>query len=90
MAVAAAEVSVTTSATLLSSSSDDSASGHTLVFTPPSAIYVGPAGVTTSGGTKGYLLTAGVEYAFDLGPGDALYGVAASGTVVVPTLRVGV
>lgn len=87
MAVQSTAVSVTTSATQLSSSTDDAASGHTLVFTPPSAIYVGPAGVTTG---TGYLLSAGVEYAFDLGPGDVLYGVAASGTVVVPTLRVGV
>lgn len=87
MAVQSASVSVTTSATQLSGTETDTASGHTLVFTPPSAIYVGPSGVTTG---NGYLLTAGVEYVFDLGPGDVLYGVAASGTVVVPVLRIGV
>ncbi len=86
MAVVSASVSVTTSATLLSSGYADEVS-QSLQFTPPSAIYVGPAGVTTA---NGYLLTAGVEYFYDLGQGDALYGVAASGTVVVPVLRTGV
>ena len=88
MAVQSASVSVTTSATLLSAASEsDDRAGHTLIFSPPSAIYLGPSGVTTG---NGYLLTANTEYAFDLNPGDALYGVAASGTVVVPVLRVGV
>ena len=88
MAVVSASVSVTTSATLLSGDGGaDGLTGQSLQFTPPSAIYVGPAGVTTA---NGYLLTAGVEYFYDLGQGDALYGVCASGTVVVPVLRTGV
>jgi hypothetical protein len=84
MAVVSAPVSVTTTATMLSS---DDPNGQTIQFTPPSAIYVGPAGVTTG---TGYLLTAGVEYIYDLGADDDLYGVCASGTVVVPVLRIGV
>lgn len=87
MAVVSASVSVTTTATAISGGDGDGVAGHSVQFTPPSAIYVGPAGVTTA---NGYLLTAGVEYTYDLGPGDVLYGVAASGTVVVPVLRVGV
>jgi hypothetical protein len=79
MAVVSASVSVTTSATLLADSE------HCCLL-PPTAIYVGPSGVTTG---NGYLLTAGVEYYFDLPGDDALYGVAASGTVVVPVLRTG-
>lgn len=77
MAVTSVAVSVTTSATLLGDA-------RTLQFTPPSVIFVGGPGVTTS---NGYALTAGVEYTYDLPNDCALYGVA-SGTVVVPVLRI--
>ena len=89
MAVAFASVSVTTTAALLSSATDtfNAEAGHSLQFTPPSAIYVGPAGVTTG---TGYLLTAGVEYFYDLGPGEQLYGIVGAGSVSVPVLRIGV
>lgn len=91
MAVQNASVSVSTTAVLLSGTTDLSDQydlrGQSVLLNSPSVIYVGPAGVTSG---TGYAITPGVEYAFDLGPGDALYGITASGTVVVPVLRTGV
>lgn len=87
MAVVATTVNVTSTSIALSGTEGDYNNGQTIQFTPPSAIYVGPPGVTSA---TGYLLTAGVEYTYDLGSGDVLHGVTASGTVVVPVLRIGV
>lgn len=87
MAVNSAVVAVGTTATALNSVDMDGLAGQSLQFTPPSAIFVGGPGVTSA---TGYPLTAGVEYYYDLQPGDVYYAVAASGTVNVPVLRVGV
>jgi hypothetical protein len=89
MSVSAGVVSVTTAATLLAAPASSDSDGITVQFTPPSAIYVGGADVTAST-TAGYLLTAGVEYTYDLKAGNPLYAISPSGTVVVPVLRTGV
>lgn len=66
---------------------DGSTPGHSVLFTPPQTIYIGPAGVTAA---TGWATTPGQEYALDLGPGDALFAITASGNVTVPVLRTGV
>lgn len=90
MTVVATTVSVGTTATRLTSTTEgDDHTGHSILFTPPSAIYVGGSDVDTS--THGFLLTAGVEYGLDVsGPNDALFGIVAAGSVSVPVLRTGV
>jgi hypothetical protein len=87
MALQNAVVNITTTATLLSAAETDDMAGQTIQFTPPSVIYVGPAGVTSA---TGYALQANVEYIYDLPPGNAFYAAVASGTTAMPVFRVGV
>lgn len=87
MAAVGTSVSVTTTATLLSGSETDSLAGQSILFIAPSVVYLGGSGVTSG---TGYPVTPGVEYSFDLQAGEAMYAIAASGTVVVPVLRTGV
>ena len=81
----ASQPSVTTAATALAvSGTAERGPGDTRRFliksTSATAVYVGPAGVTTS---TGYLLTQNQEYVVDLRVEETLYAVAASGTVTV-------
>lgn len=90
MTVLAASVSVGTSATLLSSSTDDGAYGHTVAVKVPTGgatVSLGGSAVTTA---AGFPLAAGESATFDLGSGDALYGIVVSGTQAVNVLRTGV
>lgn len=89
MAVTSAQKSVTTSATLLTATTAPSNFGASILATNRHAtvsVYLGPAGVTSSG----YELKAGESVATDLSPGEALYAIAASGTVTVHVLQTGV
>lgn len=86
MSVQASTVTVGTTATLLASPATTDSDGISVQFTPPSTIYIGGAGVTSS---TGYALTAGVEYNYDLRAGDALYAAVAASTVAVPVFCTG-
>lgn len=90
MAVVAARVSVTTTATRLDASAPtDSVSGQRVtVYNAGSAsVFLGGSGVLS---TDGFELPAGGSYDEELSPGDELYGITASGTVICHVIRVGV
>lgn len=90
MAVVAAAVTVATTATQLSSTTDDYASGHAVLVKVPTGgatVYVGGAGVTTG---AGFPVAAAEAVAFDLTPGDVLYGIVAADTQAVNVIRTGV
>ena len=90
MTVLAASVTVATTATLLSSSTDDSAYGHSLLVKVPAGgqtVFLGGSDVTSA---AGYPLAAGESCAFDLGSGDVLYGIVAATTQALSVLRTGV
>lgn len=90
MAVTAAQVSVGTTATLLSASDTDNISGQALVVKVTSAatapVFLGPANVTT---TTGFEVAIGGSISLDLGQGETLYGVATT-IQTVHVLRTGV
>jgi hypothetical protein len=90
MALEHAQVSVGTTATLLSSASAGRDGQTVLVQNPTSGVnvYVGGAGVTTS--SYGYLLQAGSAFAIDLQGGESIYAVVASSTQAVGVIRQGV
>lgn len=87
MAVKPRQVTVGTTATELTGTDTDTRTGHAILVRPAAAVFVGGPGVTTA---DGYPLAAGVELALDLGTGERLFAVAASGTVSVSVLRTGV
>lgn len=89
MAVTSAQVSVTTTATLLSAVESDDRSGSSLLASNQGAVtvYLGSDSVTTG---AGFPLAAGSSMSVDLQPGESLYGIVASGTCTVAVLRVGV
>lgn len=90
MAVSAAQVSVGTTATLLTGGETDTVHGQAIIVKVPSAatapIFLGPVGVTT---TTGFEVAIGGSIALDLGQGESLHGVAATAQTV-HVLRVGV
>lgn len=99
MAVKTTVVTVTTTATLLSGTDpgdhQGAANGMSLAVKVPSGgatVYVGGSDVTadTTAGTGGFPVAAGEGYAFDLDPGDVLYGRVAAATQAVNVLRTGV
>lgn len=83
VAVTSNLVAVGTAATVLGGPDGD---GVTLLLknAGAAAVDLGPAGVATG---AGYPLAAGDIVSVDLAPGEALYAVAASGTVNVGVLR---
>lgn len=87
MAVKPRRVTVTTTATELTDRDTDTRSGHSILFRPAAAVFIGGVGVTTA---DGYPVDANAEMALDLGSGERLFAVAASGTAVVSVLRTGV
>lgn len=90
MAVSSAQVTVGTSATLLSAADGDSIAGQSLYVSNagPTAVVLGPSGVTA---TTGFTIASGVNFGpIELGTGEALYGIVASGTQAVGVLRTGV
>jgi hypothetical protein len=84
MALSTEEVTVETTATLLSAGDPD---GHTVTVKPADAadgdsVFLGASDVTASTGVP---MGAGIS--FDLEGGAELYGIVASGTVAVRVLR---
>lgn len=88
MALQAAQVAVSTIAVELTSrAATDPRSSIAVQAPAAAALYVGPAGVTAA---TGYLIAAGQSIGLDLGPGERLYGILASGTGTAYVLRTGV
>lgn len=90
MAIASAQISVGTTAELLSTTERDSRSGSALAVQNTDAtadLYIGAADVTTATGFK---VPAGTTVTLDVEPGESLYGIVASGTVDVHVLRTSV
>lgn len=83
MALAASQVSVTTTATPLEQSDADGISVLVRNTHATTSVFLGGVGVTT---TTGYELLAGGAASINLFPGETLYGVAATGTARIDTL----
>jgi hypothetical protein len=90
MAIAHAQVTVGTTATLLSAAVVGRNGQTVLVQNPANGVnvYIGGAGVTTS--SYGYLVVGGSAFAIDLADQESIYAVVATGTQAVGVLRQGV
>lgn len=90
MALNHAQVTVGTTATLLSAATAGRDGQTVLVQNPTTGVnvYIGGEGVTTS--SYGFLLQAGTAFAIDLQAGEGIYGVVASSTQAVGVIRQGV
>lgn len=99
MAVSASRVSVGTTATLLAEndaevtpgSSGDDWAARSFALLPQAAtgvVALGPAGVTTATGVR-WDVALRPDFSIDLEPGEALYGIVASGTLDVDVLGAG-
>jgi hypothetical protein len=90
MALSHGTVSVSTTATLLSTASAGRDGQTVLVQNPAGGadVKLGGAGVTTA--SYGYILVGGSAFAIDLQAGEGLYGVVASSTQTVSVIRQGV
>lgn len=88
MAVVAAQVTVTTTATQLSGNSDRGAPGISVAVRNrgTTSIFLGGPGVTT---TTGFELAAGESATCDLAGDDELFGICAAGTNRADVLRTG-
>lgn len=89
MALRGRRVTVTTAATRLDSQDSDATSGQAIAVTNAgaTAVDIGDATVATG---SGYELAAGATVSLELASDEALYAVAASGTVVIHVLETGV
>jgi hypothetical protein len=89
VAITSAQITVGTTALLVSGTETDSRLGQSVSVanTGATTVYLGPAAVTTA---TGFPLAANGYQAVDLDTGEALYAVVASGTCVVGVLRTGV
>jgi hypothetical protein len=90
MALTHAQVSVGSTATLLSATGAGRDGQTVLVQNPTNgqSVYIGGTGVTTA--SYGFLLLAGTAFAIDLQDGESIYGVVASSTQAVGVIRQGV
>ncbi len=89
MAVTHANVSVGTTATLLSSAASGR-DGQTLSIQNPTGganVFLGGSTVTSS--AYGFLLAAATTFTIELQDGEAIYGIVASSTQTVNVLRQG-
>jgi hypothetical protein len=86
MAVATAQVTVTTTATALTAADTDGQSGQSVTCYSDTAFYLGSASVTSG---AGFLTVANTPVTLTLEPGEVLYGRTASGSVTVFVLRTG-
>lgn len=86
MSVSGRRVTVTTTATLLSTAT---VSGQSIAVTNKGAAAVDLGGSTVATGA-GYSLAVDATASTDLDPGEELYAIAASGTVDVHVLETGV
>lgn len=82
-AITAARVTVATTATLIYTAATG---GSTVLIrnAGSASVFLGPSGVTTA---VGFELLAGDAVTLPVGPSDTVYGIVASGTVVVHTLE---
>ncbi len=90
MAVVGKQVPVGTSPARLNSPSSgagDPTQGSSLVVFGPAVFTLGGPSVTAAGGC---VVPVNLPVAVDLGPGEDIYAVAASGSVTVQVLEVGV
>lgn len=87
MAVEAAQVPLGTTAVEVTRVPDIGDRAYSVALTPTVDTFVGPAGVTAA---NGYRVPAGATLAVDLGSGERLYGILASGTGTAYVLRTGV
>jgi len=90
MALTHAQVSVGSTATLLSATGAGRDGQTVLVQNPTNgqSVYIGGTGVTTA--SYGFLLLAGTAFAIELQDGEGIYGVVASSTQTVGVIRQGV
>lgn len=93
MATKHATVSVGTTATALHATESgvpewSASASQSLLISAAADFFIGGPGVTTT--AYGFKVVAGTPLALDLGAGDTLYGVCATGTVDVYILRVAV
>lgn len=89
MAASAARLSVGTTATALTAGQEeDFTPGHSVViYNPgPATVDVGGSDVTAG---QGYALASDATLSADLGRGELLYGVVASGTQTIHVLQTG-
>lgn len=88
MAVQAARVSVTTTATPLSGAPTDRSAGSAILVRPKGgAIVLGGSDVTTA---NGFEVADGEAVEFELDRGEIVYGITATGAVTAHVLRQGV
>lgn len=80
MAITTQQVTVGTAATELTSTDRGGRDGSRILVTPSADVFVGNAQVTAS---NGYRVAAGGTFSDDLGVGERLYAVVASGTATV-------
>lgn len=93
MAIKTAAVTVGTNPTRLDVYADnDQGSGFSLLVVNEGAasIRVGGPDVAMTGATRGALVGAGLDLSIDVGKGNPIYAVCASGTVDVTVAQVGV
>lgn len=91
MATTHAKVTVGTTATALHANPrgvEAPGGPQSMLISAAADFFIGGPGVTTT--NYGFKVVADTPLALDLGPGDTLYGVCATGTVDVYTLRVGI
>lgn len=89
MAVTHNIVTVGTTATVISTATNDR-DGHSVLIQNPAAstiVYIGGLGVTTS--SYGVALAGGAYMSIDLLQGETIYGVVVSSTQAVNVLRAG-
>jgi hypothetical protein len=88
MALETAQVSVTTTATKLTSAvAQVSGDTQEIAVKPNGTIYVGGSGVTTA---NGFEVQGGEVFSISLRFGEDLYGITATGTVATYVIRQGV
>jgi hypothetical protein len=89
MAVTAQTITVGTTATPLFSTDTDAIPGGSIVVRAPATatLYLGGPDVNTTG--NGWDVPVGTTFAVDLGPGEQLYALLATGTAGVLVLRTG-
>ena len=86
MALQASKVTITTAPTLIASGLGATAGDRRTVLLTgaTAALFIGGDGVTTAAGFP--MADAAAQIALELGPGDSVYGIVATGTAVINVL----
>lgn len=88
MSLSASVVTVTTSATKLTSPATDNQAGQSILLQPQAAVFIGDVTVTSA---SGFPVASGATVAIDLSSGtEDVYAVTASGTASVNVLQTGI